>query len=96
MKTEHGQLIINLSLSLIGVYVSFISAIHSIHNSIMCGLVAALLQYFFLVAFLVMAIEAVDLYKKTVLVFKPKINSFAKKIYITCWGNLSNESKVIQ
>ena len=62
----HGQLLINLSCSLIGVYVTFIVAGLVTTVPPLCGLVAALLQYFMLVFFGWTAVEALFLYQKLV------------------------------
>ena len=49
-------------------------------------LVAALLQYFFLVSFMAMAAEAFNLYMKLVVVLGSKISHYALKAAIICWG----------
>ena len=49
-------------------------------------LVAALLQYFFLVSFMAMAAEAVNLYMKLVVVLGSNISYYALKAAIVCWG----------
>ena len=92
LRSEAGQLIINLSFSLIGVYIFFILAIHSTSFHVMCAIVSAFLQYFFLVAFMVMAAEAVSLYIKTVVVIGTKIRKLSMKAYIICWGEFAHLS----
>lgn len=66
----------------------FITSIYSVHIPILCVVVAAFLQYFFLVAFSIMAAEAIELYKKTVKVFvsKQKPREFSIKMFVSCWG----------
>ena len=87
-STEHSVLVVNLSLSLIGVYAMFIAAIYSVHVTVLCVVVAALLQYFFLVAFFIMTAEAIELFKKTVKVFvsKQAVYKITIKIFVACWG----------
>ena len=62
----HGQLLINLSCSLIGLYILFIVAGHVTTVAPLCGVVAALLQYFVLVFFGWTAAEAWFLYHRLV------------------------------
>ena len=54
----------------------------------LCALVGALLQYFFLVTFLVMAAEAINLYMKLVIVLGSNIHHFIWKVAIICWGEM--------
>ena len=54
-------------------------------------LVAALLQYFFLVSFMAMAVEAFNLYMKLVVVLGSKISYYALKAAIICWGKQKNK-----
>ena len=58
----HGQILINLSLSLIGVYIFFLICGHVTSVPALCGICAALLQYFLLVFFGWTEVEAVWLY----------------------------------
>ena len=84
--SETGKLIINLCIALIGLYITFIAAVHSKDSIGMCSFVGAILHYFFLVTFLAMAIQAVDLYIKLVIVLGRRINYFVIKGVIVCWG----------
>ena len=68
--SENGQLLINLCLALIGLYITFIFAVHSTPVIGLCAFVAAALQYFFLVSFMIMASEAISLYMKLVVLGK--------------------------
>ena len=86
--TDHGQLLLNLCFSLLGLYILFIAAIHSKGVSIICAVVAALLQYFVLVTFMIMAAEAVHLYIKFVIVLGWKIYHYVLKTAILSWGML--------
>ena len=84
--SEYGQLLLNLCFALLGLYLTFIMAIHSPPVPGLCAAVGALLQYFFLVTFMVMAAEAINLYMKLVVVLGSKIDHYVVKATITCWG----------
>ena len=84
--SENGQLLINLCLALIGLYVTFIFAIHSTPVIGLCAFVAAALQYFFLVSFMIMAAEAISLYMKLVVVLGRNIPHFVMKATLISWG----------
>ena len=84
--SDHGQLLLNLCLSLMGLYITFILAVHSQDIPVLCAAVGAVLQYFFLVTFIVMAAEAIHLYIKFVIVLGRTINHFALKATILSWG----------
>ena len=85
-RTEHGQLLIQLSLALIGLYIVFIGASLSIHSPILCLMTAVMLHYFFLVVFVVTAAEAVNLYMKLVVVLGRKISYFGLKATLVSWS----------
>lgn len=86
--SEHGQLLISLSLSLIGLYITFIAAIYGTKVIQICAAVGFLLHYFFLVTFLNMAAEAVNLYMKLVIVLGKNIPHYALKASIISWGKI--------
>ena len=90
-QSDHGQLLLNLCFALLGLYFFFILAIHSTAVTELCMLVAALLQYFFLVSFMAMAVEAIDLYMKLVVVLGSKISYYTLKAAIICWGKQKNK-----
>ena len=64
----HGQILINMSVSLLALYVTFLLGGFVTEVPGFCGLVSALLQYFFLVFFAWTAVESVWLYFKLVAV----------------------------
>ena len=68
----------NLCLSLTGLYITFI--ISTIDGVVkippLCGTIGALLHYFFLSTFFLMAADAILIYKKLVWIFKPDIPSY--------------------
>ena len=84
--SDHGQMLINLCCALIGLYITFIIAQHSSFSRILCIIVAALLQYFFLVVFMLMASEAVNLYLKLVIILGSKVPHFTLKATVVSWG----------
>ena len=53
---------------------------------VLCSMTAVLLQYFFLVIFLLMAALAVDLYLKLVIVLGRKISYYVYKATIVSWS----------
>ena len=69
-----------------GLYITFVFAIHSRKVTGLCAFVAAVLQYFFLVTFMSMAAEAINLYIKLVVVLGVKIEKFVLKAVIVTWG----------
>ena len=83
--SEHGQLLVNLCFALMGLYITFIFAIHSRTVTGLCAVSAAVLQYFFLVTFLLMAAEAINLYMKLVIVLGANIPHFVLKATIISW-----------
>ena len=84
--SDNGQLLLNLCFALLGLYIFFILAIHTTAVTGLCMLVAALLQYFFLVTFMAMAAEAINLYMKLVVVLGSKISYYCLKSVVVCWG----------
>ena len=69
-----------------GLYITFIIAIHSRDVPGLCAVVGAMLQYFFLVTFMVMAAEAINLYVNLVIVLGGKIHHFVLKTTVLSWG----------
>ena len=65
----HGQILINMSLALMCVYIFFLIGGHVTSIPVLCGISSALLHYFLLVFFGWTAVEAVWLYLKLVKVF---------------------------
>ena len=65
-KKEHEQILINLCLALMGMYLVFILGANAAPVPVLCGISAALLQYFMLVFFSWTAVEAFCLYRKLV------------------------------
>ncbi len=84
--SEHGQILINLSISLIALYVVFLLAGHVTTVTALCGLVSALVHYFFLVFFAWTAIEAVYLYQKFVRVLSNPTKRFVIVGMCIAWG----------
>ena len=85
-SSDHGQLLLNFCFALLGLYLSFIVALHSKNTNGFCAFFGAVLQYFFLVTFAVMAAEAINLYINLVIVLGYKIQHFALKITVVSWS----------
>lgn len=85
-SSDHGQLLLNLCFALMGLYLSFIASLHSRYVESLCLLFATLLQYFFLVTFIIMAAEAINLYMNLVIVLGRKIQHFVLKSAIVSWS----------
>ena len=81
---DQGKLLINLCTSLLALYITFIICGHVTTVPVLCGFMAALLQYFMLVFFGWTAAGAVLLYRKTVTVFATG-ESFVWKAAIVVW-----------
>ena len=67
----------------------YIIAFYSTAISELCVLAGALVQYFMLATFLIMAAEAINLFMKLVLVFA-KVERYVVKVTITVWGEYSH------
>ena len=87
-KTVHSQLLINLCFALLRLYATFIISTVSVPVPVLCGVVSALMHYFFLAVFFWMAAEAIHLHRKLVTVFKPDMLSYVSTAMAICWGRL--------
>ena len=87
-KTVHAKLLINLCFALVGLYVTFIISTVSTGVPVLCGVVSALMHYFFLAVFFWMAAEAIHLHRKLVSVSKPDISRYVLIAMAVCWGRL--------
>ena len=87
----HGQVLINLSLSLMGLYIFFLTGAHLTYIPVLCGISSALLHYFMLVFFGWTTAEAVLLYVKLVIIIgTQKIESrFILKAALGTWRRFS-------
>ena len=93
--SDHGQLLLNLCVALLGLYIFFIFSIHSSSVPALCAIVSIMLHYFMLVVFMVMAAEAVNLYLKLVVVLGHNISHYVIKVTVICWGKLNNDLTII-
>ena len=73
----HGQILVNMSIALLSLYIFFLIGGHVTSIPALCGISSALLHYFLLVFFAWTAVEAVWLYLNLVKVFG--IRSFTTK-----------------
>ena len=79
----------NLCLALLGLYIMFIVSLHGTANRFVCAVAGGLLHYFMLATFLAMAVEAVSLFTKLVLVLgiPPFIkHRFVLKAFLITWS----------
>ena len=85
-KKEHEQILINICFALMGMYLAFILGANAASSPVLCGISAALLQYFMLVFFSWTAAEAFYLYRKLVTVLGVKeISCLVLKIGLIVW-----------
>ena len=87
----HGQVLINLSLSLMGLYIFFLTGAHLTYIPVLCGISSALLHYFMLVFFGWTTAETVLLYVKLVIIIgTQQIESrFILKAALGTWRRFS-------
>ena len=98
-----GKLLINVAISLLGVYIFFIVGGHirpygdAKEVDIACGFSSALLQYFTLAYFGWTAAEALNLYFSLVKLFEAKpINSYTLKAGLIVWRKKPQKTYVHQ
>ena len=92
-RSEHGKILINLSVSLICLYVVFVIAGLVTSVEVLCGLVSALFQYFMLVFFGWTAAEAVYLLCS---LFDKRLKPTAIPIFaMVVWCKYSNSYSII-
>ena len=93
------KILISLCSSLLALLVVFLVGIERTKNSLVCHTVAALLHYFMLTTFIWMAVEAVNLYRMLVTVFRKGSRSrFFTAASAVAWGKhqFSNYNLVIK
>ena len=94
-KKEHEQILINLCFALMGIYLVFILGANTAPVPVLCGISAALLQYFMLVFFSWTSVEAFYLYRKLVKVLGvTEIRWLVLKIGLIVWGKCTTISTV--
>ena len=94
-KELHSKLLINLCFALVGLYVTFIISTVSTGVPVLCGVVSALMHYFFLAVFFWMAAEAIYVHRKLVYEYKQDIANYFAITMAICWGKLVLWSNVI-
>ena len=78
-------MLLNLCFSLLGLYISFILALHGTPVPALCAIFSVMLHYFLLVTFFVMASEAINLYMKLVVVLGKGIQRYFIKATLVSW-----------
>ena len=87
-KSTYKKLLIHLCIAMVGLYSSFIVGTFTMPVPVLCGIVSALMHYFFLVTFLWMASIAIQAFRNIVQPFKPEIESYHGLSAVICWGTL--------
>ena len=82
-------MLFNLALSLLAVNITFMAGINATYNDVICKTVAALIQYFLLVSFAWMMVEAVVQYFKFVKVLDTYVDKFMLKACIPAYGEFT-------
>ncbi|XP_064387646.1 adhesion G-protein coupled receptor G6-like isoform X2 [Halichondria panicea] len=87
LADKQNQILINMSISLICLYFTFLIGGFTVGVPPLCGLMSALLQYFFLVFFSWTAVEAVWLYLKLVVIMGSQslTSKFMLKAGLSAW-----------
>ena len=75
-----------MSISLTCLYLNFLIGAHAAPVPVLCGISAALLQYFLLVFFGWTAVEAVYLYRNLVQVLVSQVSQFVLKAGLIVWS----------
>ena len=88
-KGRAQQTLINLAVSLLCFLIVFIVGIEQTHDFYGCIVVAALLHYFILVAFMWMLIEGILQYLRFVKVLGTYVPYFILKSAVAAWGELT-------
>ena len=87
LAEKQNQILINMSISLMCLYVTFLIGGFTVGVPPLCGFMSALLQYFFLVFFSWTVVEAVWLYLKLVVVMGSQslTSKFVLKAGLSAW-----------
>ena len=85
-NNQHDQILINMSISLDCLYLTFLIGASTAPIPALCGISAALLQYFLLVFFGWTAVEAIFLYRNLVQVLVSQIAKFVLKAGLIVWS----------
>ncbi|CAH1270188.1 ADGRG4 [Branchiostoma lanceolatum] len=79
-------ILIQLSIALLGVLITFLAGIERVDPSAGCIAVAAFLHYFLLAGMMWMAVEAFSMYMAFVKVMSAHISRFVLKVSLIAWG----------
>ncbi|XP_078689910.1 uncharacterized protein LOC144921116 [Branchiostoma floridae x Branchiostoma belcheri] len=79
-------ILIQLSIALLGVLITFLAGIDRVNPSAGCIAVAACLHYFLLAGMMWMAVEAFSMYMAFVKVMSAHISRFVLKVSLVAWG----------
>ncbi|XP_072177359.1 adhesion G-protein coupled receptor G2-like [Diadema setosum] len=80
------QILVNLCLALLGLYLVFVIGIDRRYPTVGCLIVGLLIHYFLLASMSWMAVEAVNMYLCFVKVFDAHVSKFMQKACLCAWG----------
>lgn len=84
-SSEPSQLLILLCFGYLGIYIMFIISFYATVTPALCVLSGAILHYFMLATFILMAAEAINLFLKLVIVFST-VEFYVAKAAIIAWS----------
>ncbi|XP_053397670.1 adhesion G protein-coupled receptor L4-like isoform X2 [Mercenaria mercenaria] len=83
LRNDRTTVLMNLCAALMIAYITFLSGVDSTESNVACALIAAVLQYIYLVVFCVMLVEGIDITIKVKYVFNSK--SRVKRMLVLAW-----------
>ena len=85
-KTLAQKLLISLCLSLMALIIVFLVGVYRTSSRLGCQFIAAILHYLILTTFSWTAVEAINLYKYVVKLFKGDESRFFYRASLIAWG----------
>ncbi|KAH3730495.1 hypothetical protein DPMN_056485, partial [Dreissena polymorpha] len=83
LKSERAVLLLNLSIALLSSYIIFLAGVDRTESTVFCAVVAALLQYIYLVVFCLMLAEGIELAVTVLYVFPTR--SRLRVLVVSAW-----------
>ncbi|KAH3726549.1 hypothetical protein DPMN_052416 [Dreissena polymorpha] len=83
LKSERAVLLLNLSIALLSSYIIFLAGVDRTESTVFCAVVAALLQYIYLVVFCLMLAEGIELAVTVLYVFATR--SRLRVLVVSAW-----------
>ncbi|XP_078672770.1 adhesion G-protein coupled receptor G7-like isoform X1 [Branchiostoma floridae x Branchiostoma belcheri] len=85
-QTRPQHILANLCIALLATLILFLAGIDATHSPVGCTVVAFLLHYFLLAAFMWMAVEAFNMYLAFVIVLGAHVSRLILKAAVFAWG----------